>query len=153
MRKAAFVLVLAVIGAAISLGASDRVGVYAVIDRVVLEPSATNPDRIQIWGAFALAKPLARDGSEYGPVQRGYLYFKAGSQKELSSKEWNDLKTLAGTKRIVAFGARYGMSVQVRAESETPRAPDTYVTGVGVETVRPGTEYAPIKALTAYINR
>jgi hypothetical protein len=151
MRKVASASVLAVIVGAISLGASDRVGVYAVIEKTVLEPNAINPDRIQIWGAFALAN--RNDPSQYSHVQRGYLYFSAGSQKELSSKEWNDLKTVAGTKGIVAFGTRYGLSARVRANSEMPRAPDTYAPGLGVETIRPDTDYAPIKALAAYINR
>ena len=34
---------------------SDWIGVYARIDKVSLEPNATAPERIQIWGAFALA--------------------------------------------------------------------------------------------------
>src|ERR1043165_3395435 len=35
---------------ALILKASDPVGVYAVIDKVVLEPGETSPQRIQIWG-------------------------------------------------------------------------------------------------------
>jgi hypothetical protein len=36
--------------------ASDPVGVYAYVDKVVLEPSEGKPERIQIWGGFALAE-------------------------------------------------------------------------------------------------
>jgi len=35
--------------------ASDPVGVYAIVDKVVFEPNETNPERIQVWGAFALS--------------------------------------------------------------------------------------------------
>ncbi|HWN99480.1 MAG TPA: hypothetical protein VNS63_09445, partial [Blastocatellia bacterium] len=34
---------------------SDWTGVYARVDKVVFEPNAGAPERIQIWGAFALA--------------------------------------------------------------------------------------------------
>jgi hypothetical protein len=154
MRSVAITLVLVVLGAAIGVDAepgSDRVGAYAVIERVVFEPGANNPDRIQIWGAFALAN--RKDTTLYGPVERGYLYFRAESPRELATKEWNDLKALAGTKQIVSFGTRFGMSARLRSEGEMPEAPDVYMAGLGVQTIRPDTEYAPIKALAAYIKR
>ena len=59
---------------AATLRASDMVGVYGVIEKVVLEPAGAAPQRIQIWGAFALAD--GQRGSNYGPAQRGYLYLK-----------------------------------------------------------------------------
>jgi hypothetical protein len=156
MRSVTTALVLAALSGAMGIDAgatpgSDRVGAYAVIERVVFEPSANNPARIQIWGAFALAN--RQDTSLYGPVERGYLYFRAESPKELATKEWNDLKALAGTKRIVAFGTRFGTSTRLRSEGEKPEAPDVYVAGLGVQTIRPDTDYAPIKALAAYIKR
>ena len=36
--------------------ASDFTGIYARIDRVVLEPSTGTPERVQVWGVFAIAK-------------------------------------------------------------------------------------------------
>jgi hypothetical protein len=151
MRNSAAALALAVLGAAIHLQASDRVGVYGVVDKVVFEPSAENPERVQIWGAFAVA--TRNDRNLYEPVQRGYLYFTAGSSKELTRAEWNDLKSVAGTQRIVAFGSRFGQSVRVRRTTEQPQAPDTYVMGIGVNIIQPDKDYAPIKALAAHIAR
>ena len=38
--------------ATVPVGASDPVGIYAVVKKVVFEPNETAPERIQIWGAF-----------------------------------------------------------------------------------------------------
>lgn len=131
--------------------ASDRIGVYAVIDKVVFEPNDQNPERIQIWGAFAVATRNDRDN--YDAVQRGYLYFTADGSAAMTRAEWNDLKSVAGTKRIVGFSSRFGQTVRVRAGTDKPAAPDSYVTGVGVNTVRANSDYAPIKALASQISR
>jgi len=37
--------------------ASDPVGVYCLVDKVVLEPNETSPERIQISGTFSLWEP------------------------------------------------------------------------------------------------
>jgi hypothetical protein len=44
--------------------ASDPVGVYALVEKVVLEPNEKAPERIQIWGAFSLASTVDRDSYE-----------------------------------------------------------------------------------------
>ena len=131
--------------------ASDRTGVYAVIDKVVLEPNDQNPERIQVWGAFAVATKNDRDN--YDPVQRGYLYFKADGSAPMTRNEWNDLKSVAGTRQIVGFSSRFGQTVRVRAATDKPATPDAYATGIGVNKVRANIDYAPIKALTSQISR
>lgn len=151
MKNILAALALVVLGATIGLDASDRVGVYAVIDKVVFEPNADNPERIRIWGAFAVA--TRNDNNLYDAVRRGYLYFSAAESRELARQEWNDLKALAGSKNIVAFGSRFGQSMRVRPEGEKPQAPDKYVMGIGVQTIQSDRDYAPIKALAAHINR
>jgi hypothetical protein len=151
MRTAIVAATLAVIGIAIGVEASDRIGVYAVVDRVVFEPAGAAPERVQIWGAFAVATPNDRD--LYQPVQRGYLYFTTTESKDLTRAEWNDLKSLAATKRIVAFSARFGQSVRVRGDEEKPQAPDRYTLGVGIQTIRSDRDYAPIRELSAHITR
>jgi hypothetical protein len=151
MRNVAAAVALAIAGAAIGLDASDRVGIYAVVDRIVFEPTAENPERVQIWGAFAVATPGNRD--DYDAVQRGYLYFAAVTSNRMTRAEWNDLKDLAGSRRIVGFSSRFGQSVRVRGSSEKPVAPDPYVLGVGVNLMQPDRDYAPIKALAAHISR
>jgi hypothetical protein len=62
---------LAVWTAATAISASDPTAVYARIDRVVLEPTADAPQRAQVWGVFAMAKP--NDRNDYLPPARGDL--------------------------------------------------------------------------------
>jgi hypothetical protein len=149
MNRVVAAVAVAIVGATVYLPASDRVGVYAIVDKVVFEPDAANPERIQIWGAFAVATHTDRDS--YEPLQRGYLYFGMGTATQLTRAEWNDLSRMAGSKKIVAFGRRVGQSARVRHERETPVAPDPYVMGVGVQIIRPDRDYPPIKGLAALI--
>jgi hypothetical protein len=79
MKLRIAVLACVIAGTAIVAHASDRIGIYAVVDRVVLEPNEQNPERIQVWGAFAVATRNDRDN--YDAVQRGYLYFTAAGAK------------------------------------------------------------------------
>jgi hypothetical protein len=124
--------------------ASDPVGVYAYVDKVVLEPSDGQPERIQVWGGFALAEGR---GDTYAPAKRGYLYYtvKPG-EEEICRKEWNDLKTLAGSEQFVAFGTRYKPKGTVRALDAKPEKPDVYPTGFGLTKIKKH-DYAPIKDL------
>jgi hypothetical protein len=124
--------------------ASDPVGVYAYVDKVALEPSEGKPERIQIWGGFALAEGR---GDTYAKARSGYMYFtiKPG-EEEVCRKEWNDLKALAGKDEFVAFGARYKPRGTVRAVDAKPENPDVYPTGFGLTKVKKH-EYGPIKDL------
>jgi hypothetical protein len=133
---------------AVRVHASDPVGVYAVVDKVVFEPNEANPTAVQIWGAFSLAVPRSSDGAQrkpeggfgsltngdvYGAVQKGYLYFTCPTGKEtMCRNEWTDLKSLAGKHQIAGFGTRWGSHVTVRQATERPSAPDQYVPNVGV---------------------
>lgn len=136
------------IASATSVQASDPIGVYAVVDKVVLEPDDKNPERIQVWGAFCFAEGR---GDNYGPAKRGYLYYKVDPAKpEVSRKEWNDLKELAGTKQVVAFGSRRTEKGRVRKPDDKAEAPDTYPLGFGLQKIRENHWNAqPVKALRA----
>jgi hypothetical protein len=151
MRKILVVLSLVAASAVAGLDASDRIGVYGVLDKVVFEPPSGAPDRVQLWGAFAVAK--RGDANDYDPVQRGYLYFALGDSRDLARREWNDLKRLADGKNIVAFSSRFGQSVRLRSGQEKPQAPDAYVVGLGVQTMRPDSSYAPVHELASRIRR
>jgi len=125
--------------------ASDPAGVYAFVDKVVLEPSDTAPERIQVWGGFAIAEG---SGENYAPAQRGYMYFKLPSGKETAAlREWKDLKSMAGTDQFVAFGSRYGEKGTVRRPDAKPEKPDTYRTEIGLTKVTPREAYPPHKDL------
>jgi hypothetical protein len=89
-----------------ALRASDPMGLYALVQKVVLEPSDTEPLRIQIWGAFALSD--ARNGDDYLTPQTGYLYYSCPQGAERTCRnEWADLKSVAGSGTGVGFGGRY----------------------------------------------
>ena len=123
------------LGACIALGivlqASDMVGVYGVVEKVTLEPSDKVPARVQIWGAFSFAD--TKNGSAYGPAQRGYLYYSCPSgQESICRKEWTDLKSVAGKSTAVGFGNRYKPTGRVRKADEKAASPDPYPIQMGV---------------------
>jgi hypothetical protein len=127
--------------------ASDFSGTYARIDKVVLEPNSDSPERIQIWGVFALADPADRQG--YLRPARGFLYFKLDSNPQAARAEWNDLKQVAGSGQIVAFGFR-GQKQRLRKSDEKPESPDPYLTNIGLTKASGKTDYPPVKALMDY---
>jgi hypothetical protein len=127
--------------------ASDRVGIYALVEKVVLEP-ADAPERIQIWGAFAFAK---NGGDQYDTAQRGFIYYKLKPGKEdVCRKEWNDLKAVAGTRQCVGFASRWEDKGTLRKATDKPEKPDAYPVAWGVAKVR-DSEYPPIKAIKALV--
>jgi hypothetical protein len=131
--------------AAAALNASDRVAVYARVDRVVMAPDDNSPRTIQVFGVFSVAKP--DNPNDYEPPARGYLFFTLAGDERLIRREWADLKTIAGTQQIVALGNRYSMKPRVRAEKDAPSGPDPYLTDAGLTKINGRTDYAPIRAL------
>ena len=128
---------------AVTLRASDMVGIYTVVEKILLEPSDAAPQRIQIWGAFALSDQ--RSGSTYGPAQRGYLYYECPAGKEtVCRKEWEDLKTVAGKDIGVGFGARYKDTGRIRKADEKPASPDAYPIDRGVVRLQAGHDSLPV---------
>ena len=126
--------------------ASDPTGIYAVVDKVILEPSTGSADRIQVWGVFALAE--GRGGDEYAEPRRGYLYFTVVKGKEdVCRKEWADLQKVAGTKQCVALGSRYKTTkANVRKGGDPTKDPDAYPLGFGLTRV-PADHYMAKKLL------
>jgi hypothetical protein len=125
---------------------SDPIGIFARIDKVVFEPATGAPERIQIWGAFALAG--RENGSFYKPAERGYLYLSlTPGKEEVCRKEWTDLKAIAGTDQIIGFGMRY-QPVRLRKATDKPTDPDVYPVGFGLHKMSErGTDYSPIREL------
>lgn len=127
----------------VALRASDMVGVYAVVEKVVFEPADAAPQRIQIWGAFALSDQ--KSGSNYGPAQRGYLYYACPSgQETVCRREWEDLKAVAGKDTGVGFGARYKDTGRIRKAAEKPALPDVYPIERGVMRLSAGHGSLPV---------
>ena len=123
------------IGILISVPAegSDPIGIYALVEKVVLEPNAENPERIQVWGAFALAEGHQTFGDYYHPPVRGYLYFRIPEgKKEQGRQEWSDLKSVAGTGQCIGFASRYEKKGTLRKPDQLPENPDPYPLGFGM---------------------
>ena len=139
-------LLLALLGLGTSQAlASDPVGIYALVDKVVFEPNETNPERIQVWGAFAIAEGY---GFTYKTAARGYLYYKVNSEKPTACRnEWTDLKSVAGTGQIVAFGSRYGEKGTLRKKDAKAENPDVYPVAMGLTKVKERDDYEPLKQL------
>jgi hypothetical protein len=123
MNRACFLALAALFLAAVGARASDPVGIYARIDKVVQEPKDGTPERIQVWGIFVL---VSNSGRNHSAPARGYMYFEATrGQEEVCRREWADLKKVAGTEQVVAFGSSRAPTGSVRksgpkAETATP---------------------------------
>ena len=150
MRRISCVLplaaLLAVAGAA---QASDPLGGYMTVDKVVLSPTDA-PTRIQIWGSFVFA--TRSGGKSHGTPERGYLYYKAPAGKEgVCRKEWADLKKAAGTAQVIGFGSIDDPKAQgkVRKADRKPESPDLYPLANGLHKLHAETDFAPIHALLA----
>jgi hypothetical protein len=114
--------------------ASDPVGVYAVVDRVVMAPDAANPTSIQLWGTFALTTgEHGARGDTYQPAQRGYLYYSVNNRNTRATiAEWSDLRAAAGTGQVIGFGSRFAPPGHVRRGGEPASGPDEYPLGFGL---------------------
>lgn len=118
---------------------SDPMGVYCLVDKVVLEP-AEGPERAQIWGVCALANQ--NDWFFQAPAA-GYFYYTVPSTRaDAVRTEWQDMKSVAGTKEVVGFGRRYQPVGRLRPATEKPVSPDAYPLHLGVTKVGTG-RFAP----------
>ena len=132
--------------------ASDPIGVFALVDRVVLEPNESTPERIQVWGTFALAdRKDDQRRDKYAAPEQGYLYFSLPAEKaDVARKEWKDLQKAAGTHEVIGFGSRYESKPTVRKTEAKPADPDPYVLGWGMAKMsQRSKDYPPIKSLLA----
>lgn len=112
--------------------ASDPVGVYANVGKVVLEPSDAAPERIRVCGAFSVAVPMS--GGKYSSPQSGYFYYACNAAELAACRmAFADIKKAAGAGGCIGFGDRYGQNGKVRT-ALPPGAPDPYPTGIGVVT-------------------
>jgi hypothetical protein len=119
------------------LRASDPIGVYGVVDRVVLTPNAGAPATAQVFGAFAVAvtPPTGsyQPAEAYAKVRTGYLLFTCEPANAAACRaEWKDLASLAGTGEVAGFGGRWAHRPRVREAGDPAVSPDTYAINIGV---------------------
>jgi hypothetical protein len=136
----------------VAIHASGPIAVYARVDKVVIEP---NPDAahgtIQIWGVFSVAKP--KNANDFQPASRGYLYYtlpRMPGYRQVVLQEWNDLKAIAGTNQIVAFGSQWYGTPTVRKDGERPESPDEYSLNFGIRKISSQTSSAPVRAIVDF---
>jgi hypothetical protein len=124
--------------------ASDPVGVYAVIERVEFEPNSAQPERVRLYGWFAMSDVTSR---EYKQPQHGWLcYSLPAEQQDLCRREWKDMEDVAGSGKCVAFGVRRRELGKV-AEKKEGLTPVPYTVAAGLFAVRADTEYEVIRDL------
>jgi hypothetical protein len=137
---------------AVTLGvtkASGPIAVYALVDKVTLEPTADNPERIRVSGVFITAEERS---DVYSAPQPGYLYFSLPSDnRALALREWSDLKSVAGTHQVVGFGSSWYGKARVRKADAEAKPPDPYVLGNGV--IKVNADQPRAKALLDYKDR
>src|SRR5262249_56988139 len=105
-RRMAFLALTAVILGAAAARASDPVGIYALIDKVVREPKEGTPERVQVWGVFVLARNY---GNEHTAPIRGYMYFTTTAGESGDSPPGRgDLRRGAGRQQVGGFGSSRG---------------------------------------------
>lgn len=144
--------VLALTVCPVLLTASGPIGVFALVDKVAFEPSSGKPERIRISGVFIAAEETPDNSTVYSAAQRGYLYLALPkSDEELARREWEDLKSVAGTRQVVGFGASWGPKVRVRKPDEDAKPPGEYPMGNGV--VKINSDQPSAKALLNYKGR
>ena len=123
----------------VPVGASDPLGAYCIVDKVVMEPAEDKAERAQIWGTCALANS---NDWYFTPPAKGYFYFSAPAGQEVAARaEWADLKSVAGTTQAVGFARRYKPVGRFRVAAEKPSAPDAYPIHMGV--LKVGTRVVP----------
>jgi len=142
--------------AVLALGAlearrSDPVGIYCIVQKVVMAPDECNPTTVQIWGAFAMATGGMQANGTYTPgtyadAQKGYLYYSVPKGKDAQClKEWTDLKDMAGTGTVVGLGGRSAAIGRLRWADEKPQNPDAYPLQMGlIKLTNPGPSYASL---------
>jgi hypothetical protein len=147
----AFCLVTATLCTGIA-PASGPIAAYALVERVVFEPSSDKPERIRISGVFIAAEETPDNPTVYSAPQRGYLYFELpkGNEK-LALREWADLKSVAGTRQVVGFGSSWGTKVHVKKPNEEAKLPGDYPMGNGV--VKINSDHPRARALLDYKGR
>ena len=118
---------------------SDPMGVYCLVEKVVLEP-AEKPERAQVWGVCALANQ--NDWFFQAPATGYFYYTVPATRADAVRAEWQDLKSVAGTREVVGFGRRYQPVGRLRPAAESPASPDAYPLHLGVTKVGTG-RFAP----------
>jgi len=164
--------VLAIVVSASILMADGPVGVYAMVQRVVFEPSEAAPKTLQIWGVFVWVDGGLRSPGPINLPQRGYIYFKlpdGAAEASAAKKQWAEIKAVAGSNQIIAFGDwQYAgpfedlyipatgaqEDVRVRKQAEVPAKPIAYPIKTGLVKIKDDPAHESLHSLMkAFLQR
>jgi len=133
----------------------DAIAVYALIDKMELEPVGGTSERVRIRGTFSTVR---HDG--HTSPQSGYLYFELpdgleSKYKDAAKREWTELNSYAGTNTAVGFGLRglddpnrFGPPPRIhKILAPAPAYPEGYPAGAGVTRLDPQTHGDIIREL------
>ena len=128
---------------------SDPIGVFALLDKVVMKPNAEQPNEVELHGAFAVAE--GSRGDYYRAPRRGVLRFTAGKKPEEAATQWRELQKHAGTGICVALSSRWEQHVpqnplRVAAAGEPALAPVPFGPALGVTVVQ-NVHYGAVREL------
>jgi hypothetical protein len=131
---AGFLSISAIAGVA---SASSPFGVWAKVEKVVVEKSDGGPNRIQIHGVFMLF--VSADAGtfleQYTPPAHGVMYFECpAGQTAICEDEWADIEKsiAAGPRKCVGFGAQLTAPGTLHAPGAPLGNPDPYPIHNGV---------------------
>jgi hypothetical protein len=137
---------LALLGGAAQ--ASGPLGVIAVIDKVVTEPSGTAPERVLIFGTFVLAR--GERAATYDLPRYGLLYYKTvPGEEEQAHRDWATMQKKAGTGQVLGWAdtdlaRNLGRLLPVKGDKGEP---DPYPPASGVQQFRADSTFPPAQAL------
>jgi len=164
--------VLAIVVSASILKADGPVGVYAMVQKVVIEPNEASPKTLQIWGVFVWVDGGLKSPGPINLPQRGYLYFRlpdGAAEATAAKKQWTDIKAIAGSNQIIAFGdwkysgpfedlyipATGGLEdIRVRKQTEAPAKPIAYPIKTGLLKIADDPAHESLRSLMkAFLQR
>jgi len=172
MKTSCVVLtVLAIVVSASIMMADGPVGVYAMVQRVVFEPSEAAPKTLQIWGVFVWVDGGLKSPGPINVPQRGYLYFKlpdGATEASAAKKQWAEIQAIAGSNQVIAFGdwnyagpfedlyipAAGQEDVRVRKQAEAPAKPILYPVKTGLVRIANDSAHESLRSLLkAFLQR
>jgi len=152
LSRALIILLILAISAS-NLMAEGPVGVFAMVQKVLMEPSDAAPATIQVWGVFVWVDGGLKTPGPINLPQRGYMFFKlppGATEAAAAKKQWAEIKAVAGTSQVIAFGdwnytgpfedlfipSKGGLEdVRVRKQTEAPAKPIVYPIRKGLEKI------------------
>ncbi|MBK7585458.1 MAG: hypothetical protein IPI67_35395 [Myxococcales bacterium] len=143
-------LALGVVFSAAEAGASLPAGVWVKVQKVVFEPNATAPTKIQIHGvAMLYDKSTGTSYAGYTEPAFGYLYYDCPSgQEKTCVSEWADVEKniLATSDVCIGLGDQSLPTGTLRSSTALPANADKYPIAVGVLS-----GYTPCKVIETFL--